>query len=66
MPVRNGGSAALSFQGPAAQPGHLGRGAGLVDEDQVLRIKVGLGCEPGPAPGCNVGPLLLGGVRRFF
>jgi len=25
-----------------------------------------LGCEPGPAPGCDVGPLLLGCMRCFF
>ena len=66
MPMRHGGSATLSFRSAAAQPGHFGRGAGLVDEDQALRIKVRLGGEPGPAPDCDVGPLLLGGVRRFF
>jgi hypothetical protein len=66
MPVRHGGATPLSFQGAASQPGHLGRCAGLVDEDQSLRIKIRLGCEPSLAPGCDVGPRLLGCVRCFM
>ncbi len=47
---------------PCPQPGHFGRGPGLVDKDHALRIKVRLGFEPGFAPGRDVGPLLLAGV----
>ncbi len=45
---------------------HLGRGAGLVDEDQALRCQVRLSLEPGPAAVQHVRALLLAGVRGFF
>lgn len=48
------------------QPRHLRRGGGLVDEDQLLRLKIGLGVEPGLAAAQDIGALLLGGVRRLF
>ena len=66
MPVRDSGTATLTAPGPAAQAGHLGRGAGFVDEDKALGIEVRLACEPRAAPGCDVGAFLLGCVRRFF
>ncbi len=66
MPMRHAGTAPLAERGPTAQPGHFGRGAGLVDEDQVPRIEVRLIVEPGVAAGQDVGPLLLAGVCRFF
>ncbi len=47
MAVRDGGPAALAAPGAAAQARHLGRGAGLVDEDQLVGIKVELAVEPG-------------------
>ena len=37
-----------------------------VDEDQAFWIKVGLRREPRCAPGGDVGPCLLAGVRSFF
>lgn len=58
--------ASLTTGRPAAQPGHLCRGAGLVDEDQAFRIKIGLEVKPSLSPPQNVRPLLLGGVRCFF
>ncbi len=64
MAVGNGGPAACPALGSAAQAGHLGRGAGLVDEDELLGIE--LGVEPGLAAGDDIRPLLLGGVRGFF
>jgi len=38
-------------------------GAGLVDENQALGIMVRLSFEPCSALGCDVGVLLLAGVR---
>ncbi len=65
MAVVNGGPAACPALGSAPQVGHLGRGAGLVDEDELLGIKIGLGVEPGLAAGDDIRPLLLGGERGF-
>ena len=39
------GSEALTAPRSTADPGHLGGGTGLVDEDQPLRIKVALAVE---------------------
>ena len=64
MAVGNGGAAAHPPLGAAPQASHLGRGAGLVDEDQLLGIEVGLGVEPGLAAQRHIRPLLL--VRGFF
>ena len=48
------------------QTRHLGGGAGFIDEDQLLRIKIGLSVEPVlPALG-HVGPILLARVSAFF
>jgi hypothetical protein len=66
MAVRDRSTASLSSFGAAMEPGHLGRRPCLVDEDQMFRIEVRLPVEPGFAPRGDVGPLLLGGVRRFF
>ena len=48
--VRHAGSEALTARGATAKPGHLGAGAGLVDEHQPLRIEVELALEPGLPP----------------
>ncbi len=64
--MRDGRAAALATQGAAPYPCHLGRGAGLIDEDQAVRIKVRLAVGPGAAPLGDVGSLLLGCVRGFF
>jgi len=66
MAVGNRRPAALAALGSAPQAGHLGRGPGFVDEDELLGIELGLGLEPGLATGDDVRPLLLGGVRGFF
>jgi hypothetical protein len=66
MSVRHAGSATLPTPRSPAQPGHLGRRAGLIDEHQALRVDVRLPVEPGLAPREHVGPLLLAGVCRFF
>ena len=66
MPMRNTGAQPLAPLRPAAQAGHLGRGASLVDEDKRLRIEVGLVLEPGLTGGRDVRSILLGRVSRFF
>ena len=57
---------ALTARRPAIAPGHLGRGPGLVDEDELLGVETGLGVDPELAAGNDIRPLLLGGVRGFF
>ena len=64
--MRDGSSAPLAAQRTPPQPCHLGRQAGLVDEDQFRRIEVGLFIEPGLAAYQDVRALLLGGVRSLF
>jgi hypothetical protein len=64
--VRNRGAASGAAWRTAIAPGHLGRGAGLIDEDQSLGIEIGLRLEPGLPSTRDVRPLLLAGVRGFF
>ncbi len=66
MSMWDRGTAAFAAPGAAAQARHLGRGPGLVDEDQPLGFQIGLGLEPGPPTTHNVSPLLFAGVRGFF
>ena len=66
MPVRDGRAAALAALGTPAQARHLRGGARLVDEDQPIRIEVGLAREPGEATRGDVRTFLLGSVRGFF
>ena len=56
----------LTFPRPPAQPGHVGGGAGLVDEYQASRINRGLLVSPFFARRLDVLAILLGGVQRFF
>ena len=64
--MRNRGAAALAAWAAAAQAGHLGGRPGLVDEDELRRVELGLELEPGLAARAHVLPLLLTGVRRLF
>ena len=57
---------ALPAGAAAIQARHLGRGAGLVDEHQPLRIKIELALEPDLSCGSDVRPILLGRVSGFF
>jgi hypothetical protein len=45
---------------------HLGVGAGLIDEHQLGGVKARLACLPAFASQGYVGPILFGGVQRFF
>ena len=53
-------------RGAAVEPGHLGAGAGLVDEDELVGIDKGLRRPPDAAPGGDVRTVLLGGAERLF
>ena len=66
MTVRNLGDQLLSARAAAAQPGHICRGASLVDEDELLRIKPRLLLLPVCAGLADVVALLFGGVQAFF
>lgn len=66
MPVWDGRAAAHAALGASAQARHLRGSAGLVDEDQLIGIEVGLACEPDKPARGDVRTLLLGSVRGFF
>lgn len=66
MPVRNPGPATFATRGTAAQAGHLGGQACLVDEDKALGIEIGLGLEPVAPPLQDVEALLLQCVGGLF
>jgi hypothetical protein len=57
---------ALSPGRASVGPGHLGRGPGLIDEDEPRRIEFELPLEPGFAPAQDVGPGLFVGVPGLF
>jgi hypothetical protein len=66
MTVRDCGAAALTAFGAAVKPRHFGGGAGLVDKDQLLGIKLRREFAPNLPRRRNIGPILLGCVRAFF
>ena len=66
MTVRNLGDETLAAEAASAQPGHIGRGAGFVDEDELARIKQRLLLPPLRARRADVLALLLGGMQAFF
>ena len=66
MTVRYADAQTLPFWGPAVAPRHIGRSPGLVDEDEPVRVEVGLTVEPGFPPRQDVGTILLRGMRRLF
>lgn len=64
--VGNGSATAFTTSGPPSQARHLGRGACLINEDQLFRGEIDLSVEPELAAGKNVRALLFAGVRRLF
>src|SRR5437588_468931 len=50
----------------AVEPGHLGAGAGLVDENELIGIDEGLRRAPDPTPRRDVRTVLFGGAERLF
>ena len=66
MAMRHPADQPLASPGPPALAGHVGGGAGLVEENQPCRIKPGLPLFPQLARRGHVRPLLLGGAHGFF
>jgi hypothetical protein len=64
--MRDFGDQPPAFGTAAVCAGHVGLGAGLVDEDQPLRIKPALILPPLRASSRHLGAVLLGGARAFF
>ena len=51
---------------PSVDADHLGVGARLIDEHQLGGIEARLACLPAFTRLGYVGPILFGGVQRFF
>ena len=66
MAVRNLGDKPLPAPAASARPGHIGRRAGLVDEDELRRIKPRLLSLPVRARHAHVVAVLFGCVQAFF
>jgi hypothetical protein len=66
MSVWNGRTTSLATRGASVKPRHSGVGAGLVDEDETLRIKIDLPFEPLLTRGIYIAASLLGSVRCLF
>ena len=64
--MRYPGPSPFAAPAPAMAPRHVGGRPGLVDEHQLLGIKVELAVEPVLALLQDVGTVLLGGVRGLF
>lgn len=66
MAVRNIRDAPFAHRTPAIKRRHVGLGPCLIDTDKTRDVNVRLHPEPRGAPPGHVGPLLFGGVKRFF
>lgn len=64
--VRDGTDTTLSPRAATPVAGHFGVQARFINEDQMANIPVGLLPSPKPPGGFYIGPILLGGARRFF
>ena len=68
LPVAEGNAIAAPFadRRPAIEPRHLRVDAGLIEEDEAMRIDERLCRLPQRAPRRHVGPVLLGRAQGFF
>ena len=64
--MRNAGAQPLALRRAAVLARHIGRGPGLVDEDEALGIEIELAVEPVLAPLQDVRAILLARVRGLF
>lgn len=56
----------LALSTPSIDADHLGIGARLIDEHQLGGVEARLACFPAFTRLGYVGPILFGGVQRFF
>ena len=69
MPERSFSTKTLPLGAAAAQARHLGGGAGLIQEDQAVRLKAHLRLpfgHPFVARLSDVGTILFAGLQSFF
>jgi hypothetical protein len=68
LPMTVGHRTQTAFAAGAAaiQPGQLGVQAGFINKDQPADVPTALLAPPERPRPFNVGPVLLGGARRFF
>lgn len=68
LPVAGGNAdpEPFAFARPPVLTRHVGRGPGLIDEDEPRGIEVASPGEPRRTPHQDVRAILLGGVRRLF
>src|SRR3954452_11761892 len=64
--VGDGGTQAEASGGATADPGHLGRGPGLIDEHQAFWLEVELPLEPVSTAAQDIRSVLLGSPRCLF
>jgi hypothetical protein len=64
--MRDLGDEPLATRAAAMGPRHIGLGPGLVDEDQLVGRQLRLPVAQNLPSLCDVRPILLGGVQRFF
>jgi hypothetical protein len=66
MAPRRLGHEAAATATTASDPNHFSVGTGLIDEDELARIKAWLIGFPLQTRFSDVGPILFGGAQRFF
>jgi hypothetical protein len=66
MTMRHADPEPFATRAAAAAARHVGRGPGLVDEDEAFGIEIGLTVEPVLPALQDVGAVLLAGMRRLF
>ena len=64
--IREAHAQPLALGAPPVTAGHIGRGPGLVDEDQALGIEIEQTVEPRPTLSQDVGTALLNRVPGLF
>jgi len=66
MSVRDSSTTSLAARRTSVKSRHFGIGAGFVDKDEALRVKIDLPFEPLLTRGIYIAAPLLGGVRCLF
>lgn len=66
MTVRDCGATTMAAFRTAVKPRYFGRGASLIDKDQLVGIKLRREFAPNLARRRDIGPILLGCVRAFL